>query len=157
MSGPVELTVDEDDWFGAGSSFDSGEELAAALFSMSALPAGAEAGGVSPDQADGLIAGAARPVRSAAGSPIPATPDQGVGGEFSTLVQPDQLASTGVARAPRGAAFGPVQRSGSGWRIREGVRSLRRAEDALDKLRQDAVVVTWAAASVAVRRARGDL
>lgn len=148
--------VDEDDWFGAGSSFDSGEELAAALLSLGPLREGREdvAGTAEAQYAAAEPAQAGAPQ---AGAPTRHPVEASGPGEFSTLVQPSQLGTGADRYGGTDTARAGGQRSGTGWRIREGVRSLRRAEDALEKLRADAVVVTWAAAGVAVRRARGDL
>ncbi|GAC1339698.1 MAG: hypothetical protein NVSMB29_07450 [Candidatus Dormibacteria bacterium] len=175
-----ELRVDDDDWFGVGSSFDSGEELAAALvaFGTARPPAraaieagpeppgdGSETGGdparsalgQAPATGLGSAPAGARPAGSPPGSPrtegrprrpVPGGRPAGQGIDASSWPTISARAAPAPAGVPAGQASGP------GWQIRQGVRSLRRAEEALERLREEAILVAWAAASAALRRAR---
>ena len=136
---------EEDDWFGEGSSFDSGEDLASALFAL--------AGTVDPS----------------IGAPIPAdepvepvVADGGV--EIFDWVEPDGTFSPASVRpaaapaaAPRvpqtwgvrnSASELPPRRPGaSGWSIRNSVQVLHRTDEVLNRLREEAVLSAFSSAA----------
>jgi hypothetical protein len=146
--------VPDDEWFGEGSAFDSGEDLAAALFAL----AGASHTVAAP-AADFEVAWPAAPVIVDT-DPV-----------FVEVQRPDALAE---ARRPYSTKTGAasvtplswsVRRSGeallpptvsgrSGWTIRNSVAVLHRTEDAIARLREDAVAMAFLAAAEACGRGR---
>jgi hypothetical protein len=149
--------VPDDEWFGEGSAFDSGEDLAAALFALAGVahtdiapiaPAVAEVGW--PDfavpEADtvfeeversGSVAEAARPYSVR-------------GGSTSTSAQPRSWS----VRSPGEALLPPTVSGRSGWTIRNSVAVLHRTEDAIARLREDAVAMAFLSAAEACGRGR---
>jgi hypothetical protein len=147
------VQVPDDEWFGEGSAFDSGEDLAAALFAL----AGVTDRGDPPE---------------AEVSP-PAVPVPQVENAFFEVERPTALASarrpyssrgrtTAPSAPPRswsvraaGDALLPPTVSGrSGWTIRNSVTVLHRTEDAIAHLREDAVAMAFLAAAEACGRGR---
>ena len=120
-----ELVQDEDqEWFGEGSAFDSGEELAAALFAIRSLV---------PNSAVAQTATAAKDSKSA--EP-----------EYVTLAKPavKPSGSPGWNIVPQGVG------DRSRWGIRHSVQLLRSTEEALTRLRNEAVELSWRMASIAI-------
>jgi len=148
--------VPDEEWFGEGSAFDSGEDLAAALFALAgakytepapaptpevlwpvAPTAGADADTFFVEvQRPGAVAEAARPynVRSSAA--------------------PSVSPRSWSVRTPGDALLPPTVSGRSGWTIRNSVAVLHRTEDAIAHLREDAVAMAFLAAAEACGRGR---
>ena len=109
---------DDDDWFGEGSVFDSGEELAEALLTL---------------------AGSAAPVVA------PAAP--------VAVAEPPRVPLTWTVRSPGSVPLPPRQPGRGGWSIRSSVQVLRRTEEVLQNLREEAVAASLDAAARAIRLA----
>jgi len=121
---------DEEDWFGEGSSFDSGEDLAAALFAM--------AGNAPP---------ALEPVES---TKAPAILTVNTGG--FRIVESVSPPSSDASKPQWGVreASTREQSAEPRWGIRHSVQILKRTEQVMARLQRDAVEVTFSAASLAV-------
>jgi hypothetical protein len=134
----------DEDWFGEGSSFDTGEELASALFAL--------AGTVDP------MLGAPPPVLE------PVASAAGVIDEIFDWVEPGGAPSGAAIRMvpvvaePRPAPLtwgvrtsateGPPPRPGeAGWSIRNSVQVLHSADDVLRRLREEAVLAAFSSAA----------
>jgi hypothetical protein len=160
-------SLDDDDWFGDGSAFDSGEDLAAALFAMAGADAPSEMADTSPLAA---AVAAVAPPRAAPQPPAPpraapAVPDGPavfekfhVAAAPSTPVIDEQwvpIARPGfpAAEEPGPWKERPVRGDRKGWSIRQGVTMLKMTEEVITRLRVDAIEVAWAAAGVAVGQA----
>jgi len=151
VDNPAQLEVsDEEDWFGEGSAFDSGEELAAALFAMAGAEREAElvvappqAGPaahprVAPFDAPFEVIDGMQPVQEVAGVPGAAAPDA------------PPAPHTWSVRTPGAETLPPRQHGRSGWSIRNSVQVLRRTESVMERLREQAVVAAFAAAARAL-------
>lgn len=136
---PTTVEEEEDGWFGDGSAFDSGEDLAAALMNLAGTPVGraaaveAPAGSVfeeqmrSNDMIFELLTPATGEVRSLEASAPPR--------KWSS----DGEAHTWTVREP-GSMTLPSRKPGkTGWSIRSSVLLLQRAEEVLVSLREEAV------------------
>ena len=152
MATAVGASTQDDEWFGEGSAFDSGEDLAAALFALA---------GTSTD--------AVRPAEVIWPAPV-APPSDSM---FEEVARPDALAgarrpgslygdakaatatpSNWSVRSP-GAQLLPPKVSGkTGWTIRNSVTVLHRTEDAIAQLREEAVAMAFLAAAEACGRGR---
>lgn len=140
--------LDEDDWFGDGSAFDSGEDLAAALMAFS--------GATAPEALTGA------PVPTFEVAPF----DQAAAAAAAMPAVPLSAPEFQVAELPGGSGRSTSSASGgrswgtrpggekSGWGIRNSVKMLKTTEDVIRRLREDAVEVTWRAASVTFEYAR---
>jgi hypothetical protein len=146
--------IPDEEWFGEGSAFDSGEDLAAALFALAGAPyneaapapeglwpaeapAGPEADTVFVEvQRTAAVATASRPysVRSSAA--------------------PSVSPRSWSVRTPGDALLPPTVSGRSGWTIRNSVAVLHRTEDAIAHLREDAVAMAFLAAAEACGRGR---
>jgi len=151
-----------EDWFGEGSVFDTGEDLATALAAL--------ASGEMVWPVDALdLSGVAVPSPTPAGGPVthertlerpappvapPRPPD-----EFQVATMPSSrgVPPAGWAlHAPRsisrprqlGAGAAPER---SGWSIRQSVQMLRMTENALYQLREEAAQLSWQLAALAYR------
>ena len=139
----------DDEWFGEGSAFDSGDDLAAALFAL----AGVESpeAEIAPPPAPvpqvesaffevdrpAALDSARRPYASRGRITAPSTPPR-----------------SWSVRAPGDALLPPTVSGRSGWTIRNSVTVLHRTEDAIAHLREDAVAMTFLAAAEACERGR---
>jgi hypothetical protein len=150
-----------EDWFGEGSVFDTGEELATALAALGSgqmvWPVDAlELSGVSvpsPGPAGGPGEGTAEwpPAR-------PTTPPQPPD-EFQVATMPSSRGGppTGWGRRAAVSISRPRRLGGgatperSGWSIRQSVQMLRMTEDTLYRLREEAAQLTWQLAALAHR------
>jgi hypothetical protein len=144
---PLDLDSLGEDWFGEGTAFESGEELAAALFAMAAAGSG-----TAPRPA-----AAAPAVTAAPPSPPPAGPrDAGSApsppvliGEFQVAAMPSfEARSAEPSRGPHPSGWArdlaPLKRPPrSGWSIRQSVAVLRTTEEILIRLREEAAELTW--------------
>ena len=147
-------SVQDDEWFGEGSAFDSGEDLAAALFAL--------AGETRPDaipkaeviwptafqapESDNDFVEVAR-----TGEPDGAgRPESGYG-----RARPSSSSPGSWSVRSRGEQLLPPTLSGrSGWTIRNSVAVLHRTEDAIARLREEAVAMAFLAAAEACGRGR---
>ena len=146
--------LDDEDWFGEGSAFDSGEDLAAALMAMAGGGASPEAAGglqfapLSPDDAISRGAGVQEASHGFAFEP---TRDEEV------VVAPSHGEEVGSQTAPTEEAPQPgwhpqtlkARRSGQrDWTFRNGILAMRKAEDSIARMRKSAIEVSWVAAGV---------
>jgi len=134
---------DQDDWFGEGSVFESGEQLAAALLAMAEPDAGpapavaaSVAGGEVPDAGgDADLVVFDRSTRPVAADAVP---------------RPHPRAATALTwgvRVPGAVEIPPRIPGKSGWSIRNSVQMLRRTEKVMLSLREDALQATLMAAA----------
>ena len=133
-----DIVLDEDDWFGDGSAFDSGEDLAAALMAFAGVAEPAAAGGAPVPSFEVAEYNPAQ----VAQVPRPQAPSEFQLAELPATARPE---SSGV-RSGWGQRGG-AQRNG--WAIRNSVKMLKTTEDVMRRLREDAVEVSWRAAQVA--------
>lgn len=146
--------VPDDEWFGEGSAFDSGEDLAAALFALAGVAhtdTAPELVEVSwPDiavpEADNVFEEVQRPGSSAEA----ARPYNTRGASTSASAPPRSWS----VRSPGEALLPPTMSGRSGWTIRNSVAVLHRTEDAIARLREDAVAMAFLAAAEACGRGR---
>jgi hypothetical protein len=125
---------DAEDWFGDGSSFDTGEDLAAALFAMAGAPV--------PDLEE-------PPQIEEVGRPF-APSILSVNTSSFKVVEPGSRPAPWSVRGPGT----PMPREGTDhWGIRHGVQILKRTEQMMSRLQRDAVEVTFAAAGAACSQA----
>jgi hypothetical protein len=150
-------SVQDDEWFGEGSAFDSGEDLAAALFALagttridsipkadSVWPAAIEDLKVPQGDSDfievartGRLDGARRPNSTPSGT------------------RPTTTASASWSvRQPGEQLLPPTVSGRSGWTIRNSVAVLHRTEEAIAHLREEAVAMAFLAAAEACGRGR---
>jgi hypothetical protein len=136
------ISSDEDDWFGEGNAFESGEELASALLAMAEEPEEAEviaesqlehtAGGQRETfvllDADALL----KPAASSE-QPVSAAP-------------PSTGSRSWSVRAPGAIPLPPRAPGRSGWTIRNSVQVLQRTEEIINGLRHEAIVTALGAA-----------
>jgi hypothetical protein len=149
------VQVPDDEWFGEGSAFDSGEDLAAALFAL----AGATNRGLAPEEAEVSppVAAPVPPVESAFFEVDRPTALESARrpyssrGHTTTSSAPPRSWSV---RPPGDALLPPTVSGRSGWTIRNSVAVLHRTEDALARLREDAVAMAFLAAAEACGRGR---
>jgi hypothetical protein len=141
----------EEDWFGEGSFFDSGEELASALFalagtvdpSLGAPPAHAEP---SPAQPAGPHAEFEFIDRYAVADAAPGRPAPAVGSTPAPKTWSIRTSASSVL---------PPRRAGqSGWSIRNSVQVLHRTDDVLRRLREEAVATAFSSAAAVFRHSR---
>lgn len=147
------IDVAEDGWFGDGSAFDSGEDLAAALLELAGKPVEARAA-LAEEPASSvfeermgsdLMFEMLRPEHDERGRSIETTARARSWGSVSNTPL------TWTVRTP-GSAEVPQRTPGkTGWSIRSSVAMLQRTEEVLLSLREEAVSQTLAAASRAVR------
>ncbi len=136
--------LDDEDWFGDGSAFDSGEDLAAALLVMAGV------GTVEETASSSGVEIEFDPVQP---QRIPPAQDQpsGHGVEF--------VASGGEQKGHETPAAGwkvvsglEERRTGAHkWSFRHGILAMRQTEDAMGRLQRGAVETAWAAAAVSTR------
>ncbi|MBV8527615.1 MAG: hypothetical protein JOZ75_04820 [Candidatus Dormibacteraeota bacterium] len=152
---PTTVEEEEDGWFGDGSAFDSGEDLAAALMNLAGRPvartavADEEAGSSvfeehqrSNDMIFELLTRATGEIRSLE---VTAPPRK-----WSS----DGQAHTWTERKP-GSMSLPARKPGkTGWSIRSSVLLLQRAEEVLITLREEAVDSSLTHAARAINRTR---
>jgi hypothetical protein len=145
-------SIQDDEWFGEGSAFDSGEDLAAALFAL----AGVTRIDVIPKpeiirpervpEADQDFEEVQRPA-ALDGARRPGSQDGAVRGATSSP-------GSWSVRSPGEQLLPPKVSGRSGWTIRNSVAVLHRTEDAIAKLREEAVAMAFLAAAEACGRGR---
>jgi len=145
--------VPDDEWFGEGSAFDSGEDLAAALFALAGVTHRSDASEAEvippvvpvPEVASAFfeverpaaVESARRPYSSRARTTAPSAPPR-----------------SWSVRTPGDALLPPTVSGRSGWTIRNSVAVLHRTEDAIAHLREEAVAMAFLAAAEACGRGR---
>ena len=150
-------SVPDDEWFGEGSAFDSGEDLAAALFALagatridsipnaeSVWPGALEDLRVPEGDSDfievartGSLDGARRPNSTPSGTRTATT-----------------ASASWSVRQPGEQLLPPTVSGRSGWTIRNSVAVLHRTEQAIAQLREEAVAMAFLAAAEACGRGR---
>jgi hypothetical protein len=145
--------IQDDEWFGEGSAFDSGEDLAAALFAL----AGVTHRGEPPEAELSPPAAPVPPFESAffeverpAALESARRPYASRGRTTASSSPPRSWS----VRAPGDALLPPTVSGRSGWTIRNSVAVLHRTEDAIARLREDAVAMAFLAAAEACGRGR---
>jgi hypothetical protein len=146
-------SIQDDEWFGEGSAFDSGEDLAAALFALAGTsvttviskPEISWPSFVAPD-ADPVFVEVERPT-SLDGARRPGSVSAGAQGGNGT-------SNTWSVRSPGEQLLPPTMSGRKGWTIRNSVAVLHRTEDAIAKLREEAVAMAFLAAAEACGRGR---
>jgi hypothetical protein len=158
---PVAEDLLGEDWFGEGTAFDTGEDLANALMVL--------AGGrmewpvAAPSQPPGPVPTDSRPERLGP-SPAPLRPLPGVTprpepiAEFQVASMPSSHPggepsgwgprAPAVTRRRWSGGVGPERR---GWSIRQSVQLLRVTEQIMARLREEAAQLTWQLAAAAHR------
>ena len=143
----------DDEWFGEGSAFDSGEDLAAALFALagaspSSRPQGAEV--IWPSrpvvEADPVFVEVQRHGASREGARPAAAPAARSGAASAS--------GTWSVRPPGDPLLPRTVSGRSGWTIRNSVAVLHRTEAAIARLREEAVEMAFLAAAEACGRGR---
>ena len=159
-----------EDWFGEGSVFDSGEQLASALLALAATarraPASPRMG--SAERPPRLPAAVPARMASPVGEPGPELADGSLElvGEFQVAAMPSFRARTPASPAPPRREPAGLQRSPamptrapraarSGWSIRQSVQMLRTTEEILRRLRDEAAELAWYLAAAASREVDG--
>jgi hypothetical protein len=151
-------SIQDDEWFGEGSAFDSGEDLAAALFALAGTSVKASTTAtlapapeiswptfVAPD-ADPVFVEVERPA-GLDGAKRPGSQYGGARGAVSS-------SNTWSVRSPGEQLLPPTMSGRKGWTIRNSVAVLHRTEDAIAKLREEAVAMAFLAAAEACGRGR---
>jgi hypothetical protein len=143
----------DDEWFGEGSAFDSGEDLAAALFALAGVthsddPPEAEI--APPPVPAPQVASAFFEVERPAAVDAARRPYAARGRTTAASTPPRSWS----VRAPGDALLPPTLSGRSGWTIRNSVTVLHRTEDAIAHLREDAVALAFLAAAEACGRGR---
>jgi len=140
--------LDDEDWFGDGSAFDSGEDLAAALLVMAGAGSAEEIAGSS--SAVEIEFDPVQPQRTPPADLPPAA--QGVEFVPSGGGQEGQTGSTEGWRVVSG--LGERRAGAHKWSFRHGILAMRQTEDAMGRLQRGAVETAWAAAAVTARISR---
>jgi hypothetical protein len=151
-------SIQDDEWFGEGSAFDSGEDLAAALFALAGTSVKASTTAtaiptpeinwpsfVAPDS-DPVFVEVERPT----GLDGAGRPGSQYGGARGAASNPN----TWSVRSPGEQLLPPTMSGRKGWTIRNSVAVLHRTEDAIAKLREEAVAMAFLAAAEACGRGR---
>ena len=151
------IDEEEDGWFGEGSAFDSGEDLAAALLELAGTPVQAvaaeaeERSGFEERAGSDLMFELLRPQKGGADETVEATAHAS---KWSSATQSQTQARTWTVRSP-GSLDLPARKPGkTGWSIRSSVQLLQRTEEVMLSLREEAVNATLVAAARAVRTAK---
>jgi len=150
-------SVQDDEWFGEGSAFDSGEDLAAALF---ALAGTARIDAIPRAESDWPTA--IQDVRAAEGDSdfVEVARIGGLAGARRADSTPSGTRAaattpgTWSVRNPGEHLLPPKVSGRSGWTIRNSVAVLHRTEDAIAHLREEAVAMAFLAAAEACGRGR---
>jgi hypothetical protein len=149
----LDPTIDEeeDGWFGEGSAFDSGEDLAAALMNLAGTPVGRAAQEEEPAastfeeqmRSNDMIFEMLTPANAGKEA-------RSIEGTAPARKWSDGRALTWTVREP-GSVELPARNPGkTGWSIRSSVLVLQRAEQVLIHLREEAVDRSLTAASRAI-------
>ena len=150
-------SVQDEEWFGEGSAFDSGEDLAAALFALAGTTRIESIPKVEADwpaviddlqvrQGDSDFVEVAR-----TGSMEDARRPGSASGRTRMATT---ASSTWSVRQPGEQLLPPTVSGRSGWTIRNSVAVLHRTEEAIAHLREEAVAMAFLAAAEACGRGR---
>jgi len=137
--------VEEEDWFGEGNAFESGEELASALLAMAEHPAMEAAAASVPEPAVLTAPGTADSFHLVDGRNLAP-----VAARAPLVIEAVKPQRAWAVRSPGAVALPPRAPGRSGWTIRNSVKVLQHTEEILDALREEAVVATLRAASRAL-------
>jgi hypothetical protein len=146
-------TTQDDEWFGEGSAFDSGEDLAAALFALAgtttrtaAIPTPEITWPTPVPETDHVFEEVQRPA-ALDGARRAGSLSSGARGASSSP-------RNWSVRSPGEQLLPPTVSGRSGWTIRNSVAVLHRTEDAIAQLREEAVAMAFLAAAEACGRGR---
>jgi hypothetical protein len=135
--------AEDEDWFGEGSMFESSEDLAAALFALAETADPAAGGQVAP-------APRPEPVAETIDNTFEVFEPLGAGRAPEKAPAPRAPNSWGLRKA--GTVLLPAKRPGhTGWTIRNSVQVLHQTEEAMAKLREQAVTTAFMSAAEAFR------
>jgi hypothetical protein len=143
--------AEEDDWFGEGNAFESGEELASALLAMAEHPD--EVPASAPEAASEARAEYRIDetfVLTDRSSPAQTAPIRTPASEDGSAAAPRGWS----VRSPGAIPLPPRAPGRSGWSIRNSVKVLQHTEDVLNALREEAIVAALLAASRALHPER---
>jgi len=146
-------STQDDEWFGEGSAFDSGEDLAAALFALAGTTRGATTAVAQPEIIWPEPVPAADPVFEEVQRPAGLEGARRPGSQYGARATSASPGSWSV-RSPGEQLLPPKVSGRSGWTIRNSVAVLHRTEDAIARLREDAVAMAFLAAAEACGRGR---
>jgi hypothetical protein len=152
-----EASVQDDEWFGEGSAFDSGEDLAAALFALAGTARIDAIPKAESDWPTGM-----RDVRRSEGDSdfVEVARTGGLDGARRAGSMPNGTRTatttpgTWSVRNPGEQLLPPKVSGRSGWTIRNSVAVLHRTEEAIAHLREEAVAMAFLAAAEACGRGR---
>lgn len=152
MATPPGAAAADEEWFGEGSAFDSGEDLAAALFDLAGVTrgtAGPVAEVIWPPETESAADTDFVEVQRRPGGDVKPAPAS------KPLTATVSRTSRSWSVRPPGESLLPRTVSGrSGWTIRNSVAVLHRTEDAIARLREEAVEMAFLAAAEACGRGR---
>jgi hypothetical protein len=147
-------SIQDDEWFGEGSAFDSGEDLAAALFALAGTNvAPAPAMPTEEISWPSFVAPDADPVFVEVERPT-GLDDARRPGSMHGSSGGGRSSSSWSVRSPGEQLLPPTMSGRKGWTIRNSVAVLHRTEDAIAKLREEAVAMAFLAAAEACGRGR---
>lgn len=145
-------STQDDEWFGEGSAFDSGEDLAAALFALAGTSR------VDVSRPAEIIWPTAAPASDPVFEEIQ-RPDSHAGARRPGSLYGDARAASPSpaswsVRSPGEQLLPPKVSGRTGWTICNSVAVLHRTEDAIARLREEAVAMAFLAAAEACGRGR---
>jgi hypothetical protein len=146
-------STQDDEWFGEGSAFDSGEDLAAALFALAGTARGMTTAAPQPETIWSPPLPAADDVFVEVQRPAALEGARRPGSQYGTRSTSTSSGSWSV-RSPGEQLLPPTVSGRSGWTIRNSVAVLHRTEDAIARLREEAVAMAFLAAAEACGRGR---
>jgi hypothetical protein len=152
-------SIQDDEWFGEGSAFDSGEDLAAALFALAGTSVKASTTSVptlSPEISTWptFVAPDTDPVFEEVERPAGLDGARRPGSQYGGARGAVSSSNTWSVRSPGEQLLPPTMSGRKGWTIRNSVAVLHRTEDAIAKLREEAVAMAFLAAAEACGRGR---
>jgi hypothetical protein len=149
-------SIQDDEWFGEGSAFDSGEDLAAALFALAGTSVKASTTATPAPEISWptFVAPDADPVFVEVERPTGLDGARRPGSQYSGAKGAASSSNTWSVRSPGEQLLPPTMSGRKGWTIRNSVAVLHRTEDAIAKLREEAVAMAFLAAAEACGRGR---
>jgi len=149
-------SIQDDEWFGEGSAFDSGEDLAAALFALAGTSVKASTTTTPAPEISWptFVAPDADPVFVEVERPTGLDGARRPGSQYSGAKGAASSSNTWSVRSPGEQLLPPTMSGRKGWTIRNSVAVLHRTEDAIAKLREEAVAMAFLAAAEACGRGR---
>lgn len=135
--------AEDEDWFGEGSMFESSEDLAAALFALA---------GTADPAAGGQVAPAPRPEhRIESIDPTFEVFEPLAAGRAAEKAPAPAAPSSWGLRKPGTVLLPPKRPGHTGWTIRNSVQVLHQTEEAMARLREQAVTTAFMSAAEAFR------